>query len=527
MGLEQTMADGALGQVTETDVAADMNAAVDEALRLVKFAKFDEAAGRLDEIEFEFGADARTAFARGLIAQRTGDVSSAIAHYRMAADRDPMLHAAAENAGMLMRAVLNPVRPASDRPIGEHQPFIYAIGSSYTRSFGVGSRFLPLMAGVGDNLTFLTDELARRSADHIMAHLARCDRRNAVMLTLANVDAIGHVNDTVGTRDLQARGVLGSDEEIIVMAAHRQADLAERALASFPDMKLMVLNAFPMVKQAQAPLIRLTNEVLSSRAAAAGIPFIDVHDRFADPQTGLLREDFRSAPDDPHFGKHVVPVIEEEIERLGMLPAGDAGFEWSHMMRFRFGDLDETRLWTEPHMGADNLRQSRLNHFNYVLERATNHFMAALPFDGSLSVLIANAREGYVPLALPGELASEITACEADGSRRLMLHRLAHFCGRTDIQIVAADPARALLGQAMPHDVVFAVDHEDDALPPLPQRLSEWADLALEKLFVLSNRDWSALNPGELMFSGGRVIDLSERFLDGYWRQANLLVLER
>ena len=109
------MADGALVQVTETDVAADMNAAVDEALRLVKFAKFDEAAGRLDEIEFEFGADARTAFARGLIAQRTGDVSSAIAHYRMAADRDPMLHAAAENAGMLMRAILNPVRPPSDR----------------------------------------------------------------------------------------------------------------------------------------------------------------------------------------------------------------------------------------------------------------------------------------------------------------------------------------------------------------------------------------------------------------------------
>ncbi|MDP6705406.1 MAG: hypothetical protein QF893_03595 [Alphaproteobacteria bacterium] len=509
------------------DDGAGYEAAVAEALKLVQFARFDEARARLQALDGVEPGDARIAFAHGLIAQRTGAIGDAIGHFKTAMVLNPGLHQAAEQAGALLRAAISPVCPPLAGPIADNRTFIYVIGSSYTRSFGVGSRFLPLMVGVADNLTFLTPELAARTTAHMLAHLERCDARNPVLLALANSDAIGLDMDTVGVRALQADGALGSDEEIIGQAAERHGDFLAEARRRFPACKLMVLAALPVLRPSQAPLVRLTNSILRRRADELGIAFLDVHDRLVDAPTGLIRAELCSAEGDAHLGKHAIPIIEEAIVEAGFLTDSDRDFEWSHMMRFRFTDLDETRLWTEPHMGAENLKQSRLNHFNYVLERAVSHLLAHLVLDGSESVLVVNAREGYVPLALPKSLCRRLSATEADASRRAMLRRLAHFTGRSDIEVLAVEADRRLYDKLPAHDHVFAVVHEDDDPMDVLERLRIWSHLVTSRLYVLSDRQWRDDDLVGLPFDDAQLIDLSESFLEGYWSRATLLVLAR
>ncbi len=60
------------------DDGADYEAAVAEALKLVKFARFDEARERLQALDGVAPGDARISFAHGLIAQRTGAIGDAI-----------------------------------------------------------------------------------------------------------------------------------------------------------------------------------------------------------------------------------------------------------------------------------------------------------------------------------------------------------------------------------------------------------------------------------------------------------------
>ncbi len=117
---------------------AEFEAALMEATRLVKFAKFDAATALLDRLAPMQPEDSRIHFARGLIAQRLGDVAGAIAHFMAAAACQPVLDQASENVGVLLRASINPVRPALPAPIADNETFIYVIGSSYARSFGVG-----------------------------------------------------------------------------------------------------------------------------------------------------------------------------------------------------------------------------------------------------------------------------------------------------------------------------------------------------------------------------------------------------
>jgi len=505
----------------------DFESAMNEAVRLVKFARFDAASEILDLLAQTHAHDSRVHFTRGMIAQRTGEITDAISHYKIASTLEPKMDQAAESMGVLLRGSINPVRAALTTSIESSKPFLYVIGSSYTRSFGVGSGFLPLMTGTADKLTFLTPELSALSTSHLLAHLERCDHRYPVLLALGNSDAIGHDQNTAKTRDLQASGELGSDDEIIEAAAHRLALFIETARDRFPDLQLLVLCACPVLTDTQVPMIKITNRVLKDTMAKIDVPFIDVFQDLVDPRNGLLHTRHCSTEGNAHLAKESIPVIAGVIEELGLLPESDANFQWSHMMRFRITDVDETRLWTEPHLGAENLRQSRLNHFNYVLERAVNHLISCLAFDGSTSVLVANAREGYVPLALPIELCRQLTAAESDVSRRHMLQRLAHFTGRSDIHIVAADPASPLSGYTSAHDVVFGVIHRDDDHDELDDVLEDWASLATEKLCVMGFLDWNLRDLSRLEFEDIRVIDLSASFLDADHRSASLLVLSR
>ena len=112
------------GIAADAAPAANHERALSEALKLVRFAKFDDARRQLDDLRAITPADPRIAHAQGIVAQRTGNTADAIAHFKSAMALDPGFHQAAESAGALLRAATSPVAPPLDWPVPEPEPFV-------------------------------------------------------------------------------------------------------------------------------------------------------------------------------------------------------------------------------------------------------------------------------------------------------------------------------------------------------------------------------------------------------------------
>lgn len=493
---------------------------------LLREGKVDEA---LQTCDLLLQADAQNAFAhgiRGQIYQRKGDLIKAMQSYLAAVTIDPDQHDARERFGGLIQRVFPIVMPPSAEGLGDDPEFIYVLGSSYARSFSLGTLYLPIMMGTSFVLSFLSPELAEASRKHIFAHLDRVDLRNPVLFAFFESNSLTHAQNKAGTKTLQAEGVLGSSEDLIIAGAHRYGDFLGDVAARYPGIKALILNACPQLNEEQSEYVRLTNPILRQKCRENRFLYVDIWDQLVDSETGFIREERCTAPGNVHLSKESASLVTDFLRGHGALPSGDGDFTWSHMMRFSIGDGNDTLLWTEPHAGPENLVFSRLIAFNSTLQRAVAYFLASLPIDGTARLLIPDCREGYVPLSIPPQLASAITAVDTSAERISMARRIAHFVGRGDIDWRVGDAAAAA-SEGESSDFAFVVLHEDDSFDDLPTYLGGLFGRCEREMHVLSTRDWTADGVAWAQGAPAAILDLSNRHFEGPWSKANLLIVRR
>ena len=366
--------------------------------RFLRDGRIDEALDACDHAIAHTPNDTFAHTAKAQILQRKGEAIKAIQSYDTALAIDGDLHEARELLGGLLCRTFPVTAPPSSAPMADSPPFVYVLGSSYARSFSTGTLYLPLMLGTSFNLSFLTNELAARSAAHINAHLDRVDRRHPALFAFFESNALTHHQNGAGTQDLQRAGKLGPSDEVIVAGAHRYGGFLKTTVGRYPGLRLLALNACPQLVPEQQRYVELTNPILRRYCDELGVLYVDVWREFLDPATGFIREDVCTHPGNVHPSKAAISIVTEFLRARNVLPAEDNEFAWSHMMRFQIGPGAVTRLWTEPHAGAENLVNSRLVAFNSILERAIAHFIGSLPRDGRARVLVPHCREG-MPLS--------------------------------------------------------------------------------------------------------------------------------
>lgn len=506
------------------DTTAGTATSLEEGVKgLLREGKVDEALLTCDLL---LQANAQNAFAHGVkgqILQRKGDVVEAMQSYLAAVTFDPDKHDARENLGGLLRRAFPVVMPPLAEGLGDDPEFIYVLGSSYARSFSLGTLYLPFMMGTSFTLSFLSDELAEASRKQIFAHLDRVDLRNPVLFAFFESNSLTHAQNKAGTKTLQTEGVLGSSEDLIIAGARRYGEFLGDVAVCYPGIKAFILNACPQLNDEQSAYVKLTNPILKQRCAEEGFLFVDIWDQLIDPETDFIREEFCTAPGDVHLSKDSVSFVTNFLRDHGVLPSDNGDFTWSHMIRFQIGEGEVSRVWTEPHAGPENLVFSRLVAFNAVVERAVSHLVATLPMDGRARVLVPNCREGYVPLAISPNLASTITAMDPSAERIKIARRLAHFTGRDDIEWRVGDTAP----DVEPFDFTFVVLHDDNPIADIPEFLSALLRRCKRQMFIVSTRDWESEGVSWLQGVQASMLDFSAGHLEGRWGAANLLIIRQ
>lgn len=131
-----------------------------------------------------------------------------------------------------------------------------------------------------------------------------------------------------------------------------------------------------------------------------------------------------------------------------------SNFAWSDFLRFRVGDAD-TRIW-----GDAALDSGSVEYAVSELRRQGAMIVTALAdLVGAQGVLVVNAREGHVPLALdfrPGRL---IFALESSAVRRRLMRAVLAVAQRCDIQVLQPGSQTQLLPEIV---VDFCGDFESE-----------------------------------------------------------------
>ena len=494
-----------------------------EARQAMRLGNLQAAADAYGPLLAEAPNIAELHFERGVIAQLGRAPQVAEQDYRNCLRLDPAHLRARENLGQLFRNTFPPPGFArSDRAASQDAPFVYVVGSSYVRSFSSTTLFLPLWLGPANELSFINDEAAARTQAHLLATIARCDRRNPVLLVMGNNDPIVHADNLLKTKDLQATGALGSHAEIVEAAALRYMAAIQALLEAYPDLTLWVLGACLMFSAEHNEYVRMTNSVLRAQCDRLGIPFFDLNDRLTDPATGNLRVELASHPTDTHLSKQTsVELVGNALRERGLLPAEPLPFEWSFLWQTPITDRFQVRIWGEPHTGPSNLVHSKTVAFNHVVERALHVLLGSFCLDvpSRPSVLVPYCHEGLVPLTMPNML--RVTGLDDDPASILMARRLAHYFGRNNAAFYPRGEKllRETIGR---HDFVF-VALRDEVVENPSAFIEELMDVCGHTLIVLSTVDWSSLpsTPSRM------ILPMKDATTRPPWDAATILIQRR
>lgn len=515
--------------MSETPANPPTVLSADDALKLAqsnaRAGQFAEADRIYAILTQHFPGNALLHHERGRVAQRASNHQQALEHYAQAARLDRTLHAARESLGTLLHRHLPQVQPPTPATLDDEpdDAFVYVVSSSHARSFGYSFRFLPFMLGSGNKVCFVTEAHAERTRRRVLAHLDRLDLRFPVVLALGNSDPITHAANFEKTKDMQRAGLLGSDEEILTAAANRHGALLAEIVERYPGIRLFVLNGYPMIDPEQNGYLPLTSAIVRAWCDRLGLYFCDANDKLRDRNTGLLHKDWLCAPGDDHLSKTATRFVEEKLLSDAKIHGPSRDFEWTSLMRFNLDADVESRLWTEPHLGADNITHSRMIQFGHLAERATAFVCADLHLQSRPGrLLVVNGREGFVPFTMPVGLAAAITSADPSADHVRMGRRIAHFVRRSDITFRQADLGS--LSAADRHDDVFAILDATDAPDAQSEQLSRLRTLASRTLFVLSERAWSADALARHADLQPEILPLGESSRSEQWRAANLLV---
>lgn len=302
--------------------------------------------------------------------------------------------------------------------------FVYVVGDSHVRSFSNDPGFIPLYIGSGKQVRWTDDQKASVATLRLGLNFARLPVEAPVILVFGEPDVRFTLSDSERAR---------ADADSV--NAKLGACVARRMEATNPFLTARsgfsaIYGCVPGRDPATNRFVRSYNEFLAAACGRFRIPFIELATRSICEPDGGVRPEFMT--DEIHLSSKIVPVVRDALQRFGVEPAARASdFAWSDFLRFRVGDAD-TRIW-----GDAALDSGSVSYAASELRRQGAAIVTALAdLVGAQGLLVINAREGHVPLALdfrPGRL---IFALESSVIRRRLMRSVLAVAQRGDVHIL-------------------------------------------------------------------------------------------
>jgi hypothetical protein len=309
---------------------------------------------------------------------------------------------------------------------------VFVLGSSHARSFADGMSFIPFMMGSANDVCFLSNAHADRTRRVVEAHLDRIDSEAQVLLVLSNSDCITLDTEIEDAIEEEIRGDAVARDRVLADGARRYGEMLCDLVQQYPRIRFSVLDATPMVTQRGCRLAVITNRVIDPICKSINVPFVQVFDELLDRKTGILNIEYSVAPNDEHLSKRAIAVLREALSQEIELPeAGE--FTWGALFRFSLSRDIETRIWSEPYIGPENVVHSKNVARGVILEKIARLISTLARITNSETVCIQNCGEGALALILPAAKFRKITACDPDKARLAMARHLARFARRSEV----------------------------------------------------------------------------------------------
>jgi lysophospholipase L1-like esterase len=378
--------------------------------------------------------------------------------------------------------------------------YLCVLGDSHVRAFARHAAFLPLFIGSGKQTCFITDAHAAATQARLRANLERL-AGHPVLLVLGEPDVRLHLENAHGTRDA------GADSDLPQMeaAVSRYAAVLD-AVCARHDGPVAVLSSAPTPRAEHNRLARVFNEKLGAVCAARRVPFFDLWPDLM--PSGAEVVDPRFSADHVHLNEHIVALLAPRLQTLGWWPPGSGpapNFEWSYLYRFPVGTA-ETRVWGDANIGSAG-HQRKFGRTESIAA-CVQKIATLLDREDVKSVLIAEAREGFVAFQLPRRSDRRIAAWDSDPARVAAGERLRAFARRDDVVMHAGD-----WRTAEPADVVIALE-------PSTPSIDAAARLARVGAFFLASdaatQSWPHV---ERLGVGGVELVWARHTAAGGWRQ--------
>jgi GDSL-like Lipase/Acylhydrolase family len=311
--------------------------------------------------------------------------------------------------------------------------FVYLLGDSHVRSFSNDPGFVPLFIGSGKQVRWTDDQFAQRAARRLSENLARVPREAPVVLVFGEPDVRFTLAETAGP-SIDADAVRAK----LVACVERRIEAMKPRLRERPGMTA-VYGCVPTANAETNRFVRFYNARLGVACAELGVPFIDISMHPICTYDGSARPEY--VADDFHLNPKIVPIVRAALHRFGMEPATPpCGFAWSDFLRFPVGDAD-TRIWGDAALDSGSTAYAA----SELRRQAAAAVAAVADRTEARTLLVINAREGHVPLAMAPRKGRVIFALEASPLRRRLMRVVLAVAERHDVHIwepgMYAEPA--------------------------------------------------------------------------------------
>jgi hypothetical protein len=356
----------------------------------------------------------------------------------------------AQKLGGFIRSRLSPLGPIIT---GERRSApgnrVNVVGSSYTRSFGGNSCFLPILVGMGSDLLFLNEDVAAISRRRMIEAIGRLDRGLPTILTLGH-DSHYHTKNLLKTRKTVGAPFGRGDYALMEKVAERHRPLLNEA-QKIVSGRLFLLCAPPGDDDRTNALSRRLNKQLAAICREMRVEFLDWWSDLIDSSTGRLAgryggKEFSGAN---NFAVAATGLFIRNLKSMGVLDgtvSPTANHEWTHVFECDTGAGSPTRIWCEQDVTPRNAVNSHKVAASHIYGKLADFMTAMFVATGSQSALYVNVRDGYLPTVLPSSLVSRSIALTASQSDAVAARSVLGFWGRSDVklEVMSEIPAGAI-----------------------------------------------------------------------------------
>ncbi len=354
--------------------------------------------------------------------------------------------------GGLLRSRLSAVGPipAPARRTADHE-FINIVGTSFVRSFGGNTCFMPVFVGMGPGMLLLTEDTAATTRSKMLENLKRVDLSRPTVLIVGG-DAYYHIENLLKTRKDASAPVSEEDFALMEWVAERHRPLLAAAKRMVKG-RLLLLCSTPTQEHRMNVLSHHLNQHLATVCRETGVEFLDWWEDLADPVTDRLADKYsaKAYPGDIHFTLETTGLFVKRLQEIGVLSArvpAAVNYEWSHVFECDIGVGEKTRIWCEPNVSPNNAVKSHKIAASHVYGKLADLLTATLIASGPQSALYVNVREGYLPTTLPAALISRSVALTRSANDACLARAVLDFWGRSDVVLRLLEPgvAQAIAG---------------------------------------------------------------------------------